>query len=120
MNRFIVKGNLTRDPEAVENKANMDIARFSIAVNRRGKNERTDFFDITAFSHTAKNVLEYKKKGDPILIEGHLQQDSWDDKETGKKRSKIVVIADNVEFLGRGNDSGEGSGNAESDNDIPF
>lgn len=120
-NRTILTGNLTRDPEKVDtDKAT--VARFSIAVNRRGKNERVDFFDVTAFSHTAENILKYKVKGDPVLIEGHLQQDSWEDRETGKKRSKVTVIADNVEFLGRGDGSGgQGAGSStDEDSAIPF
>lgn len=122
MNRTILKGNLTRDPEAVENSKGISIARFSIAVNRRGKNERVDFFDLTAFNHNADNVLKYKKKGDPVLIEGHLQQDQWEDKETGKNRSKVTVIADNIEFLGRGDGSGGQGGQETNDDtgDIPF
>jgi single-strand DNA-binding protein len=121
-NRTILTGNLTRDPEKVENSKELDIARFSIAVNRRGKTPRTDFFDVTAFQHTAKNVLEYKKKGDPVLVEGHLQQDQWDDKDTGKKRSRVVVIADNVEFLGRGGSDDAGTSKDDNGNtgDIPF
>lgn len=121
-NRIIITGNLTRDPEEVQTKTDTTVARFSLASNRRGKNPRTDFFDFTAFQHNAKNLLEYKKKGDPVLVEGHLQQDTWDDKETGKKRSKVVIIADNIEFLGRGgNDGGANGGSAtEDDDDIPF
>lgn len=120
-NRWIGNGNLTRDPEKVENSKDLDIARFSVAVNRKGKNPRTDFFDCTAFGHVAANILEYKTKGDPVLIEGHLQQDTWDDKETGKKRSKVVIIADNVEFLGRGNgENTESGGGGNATDDIPF
>lgn len=121
-NRIIITGNLTRDPEKVETKTDTDVARFSLASNRRGKNPRTDFFDFTAFQHNARNLVDYKKKGDPILVEGHLQQDTWEDKETGKKRSKVVIIADNIEFLGRGKADGDDAagGNDGESSDIPF
>jgi single-strand DNA-binding protein len=120
VNRTILIGNLTRDPEQRETKADYTVASFSIAVNRRGKNERTDFFNCTAFRHTADNLLQYKKKGDPIAVEGHLETFTKEDDESGKKYTRTTVIADNVEFLGRGkNNEGEGDSDAASD-DIPF
>lgn len=121
-NKWIGNGNIVRDPERVENKKDLDIARFSIAINKKGKNPRTDFFDVTAFGHTANNVLEYKKKGDPILVEGRLQQETWADKETGKQRSKVSIVADQVEFLGRGGEdnANAASGDTNETTDIPF
>lgn len=119
MNRTILIGNLVRDPEQRETKADYTVASFSIAVNRRGKNERTDFFNCTAFRHTADNVLQYKKKGDPIAVEGHLETYTKEDDESGKKYTRTTVIADNVEFLGRGKADADSSETAYSE-DIPF
>lgn len=120
MNRTILTGNLTRDPEARDTKADFTVASFSLAVNRRGQNARVDFFNCTAFKHTADNLLEYKKKGDPIAVEGHLETYTKEDEESGKKYTRTTVVADNIEFLGRGNGSGSEETNDTTGDDIPF
>lgn len=121
MNLTVLKGNLVRDPEERDTKADYTVASFSIAVNRRGKNERVDFFNCTAFRHTAENLLQWKKKGDPILVQGHLETFTKEDEESGKKYTRTTVVADNVEFLGRGKDDASTSGsNNDSTGDIPF
>lgn len=120
MNRTILIGNLTRDPEERETKADYTVASFSIAVNRRGKNERVDFFNCTAFKHTADNLLQYKKKGEAIAVEGHLETFTKEDEESGKKYTRTTVIADNVEFLGKGGKSEDTTNSSDSSEDIPF
>jgi single-strand DNA-binding protein len=108
-NRVVLAGNLTRDPELRFTGGGIPVCEFGLAVNRvRSKNEEVDFFDITAWRELGETIANYKKKGDPILIEGRLQYRSWEAQD-GSKRSKVDVVADNVQFLGRGGgDSAEG------------
>ncbi len=107
-NRVVLGGNLTRDPELRATQAGVPVCSFGIAVNRvRSRNEEVDFFDISAWRELGETIANYKKKGDPILIEGKLQYRTWEAQD-GSKRSKVDVVADNVQFLGRGGDA-EGS-----------
>ncbi|CAN5677599.1 MAG: single-stranded DNA-binding protein [Actinomycetota bacterium] len=108
-NRVILAGNLTRDPELRFTGGGIPVCEFGMAVNRvRSKNEEVDFFSITAWRELGETIANYKKKGDPILVEGRLQFSSWEAQD-GSKRSKVDVVADNVQFLGRPGD-GEGGG----------
>ena len=107
-NRVVLAGNLTRDPELRFTNNGIPVCQFGIAVNRvRSKSEEVDFFDITAWRELGETIANYKKKGDPILVEGKLQYRTWEAQD-GSKRSKVDVVADNVQFLGRGDTSGEG------------
>src|SRR3712207_6768383 len=108
-NRVVLAGNLTRDPELRFTNNGIPVCQFGIAVNRvRSKSEEVDFFDITAWRELGETIANYKKKGDPILVEGRLQYRTWEAQD-GSKRSKVDVVADNVQFLGRaGGDGGEG------------
>ncbi len=107
-NRVVLAGNLTRDPELRFTGGGIPVCEFELAVNRvRSKNEEVDFFDITAWRELGETIANYKKKGDPILIEGRLQYRTWEAQD-GSRRSKVDVVADNVQFLGRGGDSAEG------------
>jgi single-strand DNA-binding protein len=107
-NRVVLAGNLTRDPELRFTNNGIPVCEFGLAVNRvRSKNEEVDFFDITAWRELGETIANYKKKGDPILIEGRLQYRTWETQD-GSKRSKVDVVADNVQFLGRGGEGGEG------------
>ena len=107
-NRVVLAGNLTRDPELRFTNNGIPVCQFGIAVNRvRSKSEEVDFFDITAWRELGETIANYKKKGDPILVEGRLQYRTWEAQD-GSKRSKVDVVADNVQFLGRGDSSGEG------------
>ena len=100
MNRVILVGNLTKDPE-FKNIGTTHVANFGLALNRRTRNgQETTFVEVSAFSKTAENIAKYFTKGKPILIEGRLQQDAWQDKVTGAKRSKLKVIAESFEFVG--------------------
>ena len=107
-NRVVLAGNLTRDPELRFTNNGIPVCQFGIAVNRvRSKSEEVDFFDITAWRELGETIANYKKKGDPILVEGKLQYRTWEAQD-GSKRSKVDVVADNVQFLGRADGSGEG------------
>src|SRR5712692_5946394 len=105
-NKVILVGNLTRDPELRYTPKGLAIAKFGLAVNRvwtneaGEKKEEVTFVDVDVFGRTAENVGQYMRKGSPILIEGRLRLDQWDDKQTGQKRSKLGVVAETVQFLG--------------------
>ena len=105
-NRVILAGNLTRDPELRFVEVDGDgvpVCSFGLAVNRvRSRNEEVDFFDISVWRELGETIANHKKKGDPILVEGRLQYRTWEAQDSSK-RSKVDVIADNVQFLGRGN-----------------
>ena len=116
-NKVILMGNLTRDPELRFTQNNMAICKIGLAVNRRFKDSQTNewreeatFVDITIFGKRGEAFEKYHKKGQTAFIEGSLRFDSWEDKNTGQKRSKLYVVADNWEFVngGRGESSGGG------------
>lgn len=119
INQVILLGRLTRDPEQRTTSSGKTIASFSIAVDRGGQDDAADFFDITAWEKLGELVVQYLAKGRRVLVQGRLRQDSWDDKETGKKRSRVEVTATDVTFLdgpgegGASNTSG-GSSNTNS------
>jgi single-strand DNA-binding protein len=115
-NKVILVGNLTRDPELRYTPKGTAIAKIGLAVNRvwtneaGEKKEEVTFVDVDVFGRTAENVGQYMRKGRPILIEGRLRLDQWDDKQTGQKKSKLGVVAETVQFLGSANDVGGGGG----------
>lgn len=112
-NKVILMGNLTRDPELRQTQSGTAVCRFSIAVNRSfpgqdgSMREETCFIDVDTFGRSAENIAKYFTKGKPILIEGRLRQDTWDDKETGKPRSKLMVVLERFEFIGGARDGGD-------------
>ena len=109
-NRVILAGNLTRDPELRFTNGGIPVCGFGLAVNRvRSKSEEVDFFDVSAWRELGETIANYKKKGDPILVEGRLQFRSWEAQD-GSKRNKVDVVADNVQFLGGRSDGGESGG----------
>ena len=111
-NRVILAGNLTRDPELRFTNDGVPVCSFGLAVNRvRSRNEEVDFFEVSAWRELGETIANYKKKGDPILVEGRLQYRTWEAQD-GSKRSKVDVVADNVQFLGRPGDSSDDSGSA--------
>lgn len=115
-NKVILVGNLTRDPELRYTPKGTAIAKIGVAVNRvwtneaGEKKEEVTFVDVDVFGRTAENVGQYMRKGRPILIEGRLRLDQWDDKQTGQKKSKLGVVAETVQFLGSPTGGGEGGG----------
>lgn len=113
-NKVILLGNLTRDPQVRYTPSGTAVTEIGLAVNRtwfdkqtNTRKEDTTFVDVTLWARTAEVAGEYLSKGRPVLIEGRLQLDQWDDKETGQKRSKLRVIGENMTMLGTG---GGGSG----------
>lgn len=124
-NRVILAGNLTRDPELRFTANGIPVANVGLAVNRtRPKGtEEVDFFDVTAWRELGETLANYKKKGDPILVEGRLQYRTWEAQD-GSKRSAVSIVADNVQFLGRAGASQEEQDDVEIKEDdladIPF
>ena len=107
-NRVILAGNMTRDPELRFTNDGIPVCSFGLAVNRvRSRSEEVDFFDISAWRELGETIANYKKKGDPILVEGRLQYRTWEAQD-GSKRSAVDVVADRVEFLGRAGDPADG------------
>jgi len=115
INQVILMGRLTRDPEQRTTSTGKTIASFSIAVDRAGQDDSADFFDVTAWEKLGELVVQYLAKGRRVLVQGRLRQDTWDDKETGKKRSKVEVVATDVTFLD-GPSDGAGSNQSSNSN----
>lgn len=124
INQVILLGRLTRDPETRTTPSGKNVTSFSIAVDRGGQDDATDFFDITAWEKLGDLVAQYLTKGRRTLVQGRLLQSSWDDKETGKKRSKVEVVATDVTFLdgpsgeGAGSNTGHISGSKKKSDDV--
>src|SRR6202165_3698698 len=106
LNRVLLIGNLTRDPEVRYTPKGTAVAEIGLAVNRiysgedGEKKEETTFVDVTLWARQAEVAGQYLKKGRPVFIEGRLQLDTWDDKQTGQKRSRLRVVAENLQLLG--------------------
>ncbi len=105
LNKVMLIGNLTRDPELRHTPKGSAVADLGLAVNRKvqdgngGWKDETTFVDVTVWGSSAENAQKYLTKGRGVFIEGRLQMDVWDDKATGQKRSKLKVVADNLQFL---------------------
>lgn len=119
LNKVLLIGNLTRDPELRQTPKGTAVAQFGIAVNRtfRGEDgqsrEEVTFVDLEAWGKQAETISKYMTKGRPIFIEGRLKLDQWEDKNGGGKRSKLRVVVENFQFLGSrqgGGDEGGGGG----------
>lgn len=117
LNKVMLIGNLTRDPEIKYTPKGSAIAELGLAINRYyttesgEKKEETTFVDVTLWGRQAEIAKEYLGKGKPVYIEGRLQLDTWDDKQTGQKRSKLRVTGEQMQLLGaRGEAGGEGGG----------
>src|ERR1700676_4302695 len=119
LNRVLLIGNLTRDPELRYTPKGTAVTEIGLAVNRiysgedGEKKEETTFVDVTLWARQAEIAGQYLKKGRPVFIEGRLQLDTWDDKQTGQKRSRLRVVAENLQLLGSRQDS-EGSSSSSS------
>lgn len=105
-NKVILMGNLTRDPETRTTPSGSTICKIGLAVNRTftgqdgQKKDDTTFVDCDAFGKTAEAIAKWMTKGRAILIEGRLRTDQWQDKDTGKQRSKLGVIIESFQFVG--------------------
>jgi single-strand DNA-binding protein len=116
-NKVILVGNLTRDPEVKYLPSGTAVSEIGLAVNRswfdkqsNSRKEETTFVDITLWGRTAEIAGEYLSKGRSVLIEGRLQLDSWEDKTSGQKRSKLRVVGENMTMLGGRGEGGGGGG----------
>jgi single-strand DNA-binding protein len=148
INKVMISGNLTRDAELRSTPSGTSVLNVGVAVNDRRQNRQTgewedyaNFIDCTMFGKRAEAIAQYLTKGTKVAIQGRLHYSSWDDKNTGQRRSKVDVTVEEVEFMSRGdrnqssggyangNASQQGSGNdypqaaapsAYNDEDIPF
>jgi len=131
-NKVILLGNLTRDPEVRYTPKGSAVCDLGIAINRQytldsgEKREEVTFVDVVLWARLAEIAGEYLKKGRPIFIEGRLQLDTWDDKQSGQKRSKLRVIGETMQLLGGrppaaggAAEGGEGSKEARSSKPAP-
>lgn len=114
-NKVILMGNLTRDPQVRYTPSGTAVAEIGLAVNRswydkqtNSRREETTFVDVTLWGRQAEVAGEYLSKGRPVLIEGRLQLDQWDDRESGQKRSKLRVVGENMTMLGGRSDGPRG------------
>lgn len=107
-NKSILMGHLTRDPETRHTNEGLPICRLGLAVNTKRKNdEEVLFIDVTVFGKTAEHCQQYLRKGRPILVEGRIKRDEWEDKQTGAKKHRTGIVADTVRFLGGKADGGQ-------------
>ena len=104
LNKAIVIGNLTRDPEIRSLPSGIKVCSFSLATNRvwkdknNARQESTDYHNVVVFGRQAETVAQYMKKGSSILVEGRMQTRSWDDKTTGEKKYRTEIVADRTQF----------------------
>ncbi len=111
-NKVILAGNMTRDPELRYTPKGTAIAKFGLAINRNWtsedgqKREEVTFVDVDAFGKQAEVIGQYLRKGRPVLVEGRLKLDQWDDKQSGQKRSRLGVVLESFSFLDSGNRDG--------------
>jgi len=139
LNKVMVIGTLTRDPEVRYTPKGSAVADLSIAVNRAytadngEKREEVTFIEVTVWGKAAESAGQYLTKGRQAFVEGRLQMETWEDKQSGKKRSKLKVVCESMQFIGgRKDEAGRGekrresakieqeAGSKEEDGDIPF
>lgn len=120
-NKVILLGNLTADPETKSTPSGQSVTTFSIAVNRvyndanGNRKDDTSFINCTAWGSRGETIAKYVSKGRQLLVSGRLQQRSWDDKESGKRRSAIDVVVEEFSFVSDGN-RGQSSASSSSNN----
>jgi len=126
INRVVMTGNLTRDPELRSTPSGTSVCSLRLACNTRRKDasgewvDKPNYFDITVWGAQGENCATYLSKGRPVAVDGRLEWREWEDKETGAKRQATDIIADSVQFLGS-RDSAEngGSGQFKPQSDVP-
>jgi single-strand DNA-binding protein len=129
INRVVLTGNLTRDPELRSTGNGLSVCKLGVACNTRRKNsstgeweEKPNFFRVTVFGAQGENCAQYLKKGRPVAIDGRLEWSTWE--TDGQKRESIDIIADSVQFLGGRDDTGTGNGFSSSaratESDVPI
>jgi single-strand DNA-binding protein len=126
INRVVLTGNLTRDPELRSTQTGMSVCSLRIATNTRRKNQATgewedkpNFFDVTVWGAQGENCARFLSKGRPVAIDGRLEWREWET-QNGDKRQSVDIIADGVQFLGSRDDNGGGqSGGFTPRSDVP-
>lgn len=124
LNKAIVIGNLTRDPELRSLPSGIKVCTFSLATNRvwKDKNgarqESADYHNVVVFGRQAETVAQYMKKGSSILVEGRMQTRSWDDKTSGEKKYRTEIVADRTQFGPKGGNTG-GAGTTGAGSKMP-
>src|ERR1035437_8076493 len=112
LNKVLLMGNLTRDPELRVTPKGTSVCQFSLAINRQFKMEAGEsreeviYVDIEAWGKSGENIAKYSTKGRPLFVEGRLRLDQWEDKTTKEKRSRMKVVCENFQFLGSGRADG--------------
>ncbi len=125
LNKALIFGNLTRDPELRAIPSGMNVCTFGVATNRvfrdrdGKKQEQTDFHNIVVFGRQADTTAQYLKKGSSVFIEGRIQTRSWDDKTTGEKKYRTEIVADRVQFGPRAGGSVGASHGGQRADDMP-
>jgi single-strand DNA-binding protein len=117
INRVVLTGNLTFDPDLRSLPSGTSVCKLRVACNTRRKNNATgewedkpNYFDVTVWGAQGENCARYLTKGRPVAIDGRLEWREWQDKDTGKNRSSVDIIAETVQFLGGRDDAGSGGG----------
>ena len=127
INRVVLTGNLTRDPELRHLNTGTAVCSLRLAVNTRRKDQsgqwvdKPNYFDITVWGQQGENVAQYCAKGRPIAVDGRLEWREWQDQQ-GNKRQSVEVVADSVQFLGGRDDNGGGNGGGQrfaNQSDVP-
>lgn len=114
LNKAIIIGNLTRDPELKSLPSGIKVCSFSLATNRvwkdknGAKQESSDYHNVVVFGRQAETVAQYMKKGNSILVEGRIQTRSWDDKSSGEKKYRTEIVADRTQFGPKGSGGSNG------------
>jgi len=117
-NKIIVMGNLVRDPEKKTLAGGTTVCTITVAATHtyhdanKQKKEEVCFIDVKAFGKTAENIAKFFSKGKPILVDGRIKQENWDDKTTGQKRSKHVIMMDSFAFVASGGSDSQPSSQA--------
>ena len=118
LNKVLLMGNLTRDPELRVTPKGTSICQFALAINRTFKmesgetREEVTYVDIEAWGKQGETIAKYVTKGRPLFVEGRLRLDQWEDKNTKEKRSRVKVVLENFQFLGDSRGGGAGGGGA--------
>ena len=125
LNKVMLIGNLTRDPELRVTPKGTAICQFSLAVNRKfkdesgGEREEVTYVDIEAWGKQGETIAKYCTKGRPLFVEGRLRLDQWEDKTTKEKRSRMKVVLENFQFLGGGQRDGAAAGGEGGEGSAP-
>lgn len=124
LNKAIVIGNLTRDPELRSLPSGIKVCTFSLATNRvwKDKNgvkqESADYHNVVVFGRQAETVAQYMKKGNSMLVEGRMQTRSWDDKTSGEKKYRTEIVADRTQFGPKGTGSSSSAPSANGPKEV--